>query len=137
MSEIEPAIGRRDWLRGCVKVFLALSVGLPFGPRKSGPRGTELENWLRRRDLSFLGNRAALGRLGAAYIAANPSERDPQRLSRLLSGDEKSGPFELRLLGSIARDWDRHDLAVVEGWVLARSEARICAAVHLMNGAPT
>jgi len=35
---------------------------------------------------------------------------------------------------SIGRDWRTHDLALLDGWVLARTEARVCALLHLIQG---
>jgi hypothetical protein len=40
----------------------------------------------------------------------------------------------LSLTIGVARDWAEHNVTVVEGWVLSRTEARICAVLHLMGG---
>ena len=82
-----------------------------------------------------LGEPAALGRLGVIYLASHPAERDAGRLSRLILRDS-AAPVEAALIESIASDWSRHDVTLVDGWVLSRTEARICAAVHLMGGTP-
>jgi len=77
-----------------------------------------------------LGGRAALARQGATYLAAHPLERDPGLLLRLLVTDG-AVPLPAALLAAIARDWRQHDVVVLDGWLLARSEARICALAYL------
>lgn len=94
-----------------------------------------LEVWLRHFSAGYAGDGAALSRLGAIYLASNPQERNRERLSRLLSMDGTSSVAS-RLIEHIARDWSEHDVTMVDGWLLARTEARICAALHLMDGAP-
>jgi len=94
-----------------------------------------LEVWLRHFSADYAGDSAALSRLGAIYLVSNPQERSRERLSRLLpmAGTSSVGS---RLIEHIARDWSEHDVTTVDGWLLARAEARICAALHLMDGAP-
>jgi hypothetical protein len=41
--------------------------------------------------------------------------------------------MESVLIERIAQNWSMHDVTQVEGWVLSRTEARICAAVHLLG----
>jgi hypothetical protein len=128
------ALERRHWLRAFVALFGVLSFGPPFGVRESWSEEAHLEKWLRLFSVDFLGDGAALSHLGAIYLASNPGERNRKRLSRLLSGDG-TNPVGLSLIENVARDWLEHDVAVVEGWVLARTEARICAVLHIMDGA--
>ncbi len=40
-----------------------------------------------------------------------------------------------QLRSGIARDWSAHRVVVVDGWLLARTEARLCALLHLEAGA--
>ena len=123
--------GRRDWLRGLAG-FCGMLLLSPSRAWSSGSP-TRLECWLQ---LNSVGDRRALKRLGAAYLAAHPEERDRSRLSRLLAG-EGSTQIRLRLIENIAQDWAKHNICIVEGWVLARSESRLCAALHLMDGPRT
>jgi hypothetical protein len=67
------------------------------------------------------------------YLVAHPEERSRQLLSHLLI-DSGDGAIQSRLLRTIARDWSDHQVAVVDGWLLARSEARLCAFLHLEEG---
>lgn len=125
----EPApgkLGRRDWLRGFAIFFGALL----FSPMRLRESPTSLEFWLQNHSV---GENRALKRLGAAYLVAHPEERDRSLLSQLLTGDQ-TRHVRLRLIENIARDWAEHNICIVEGWVLARSESRLCAALHLMDG---
>jgi hypothetical protein len=67
--------------------------------------------------------------VGRIYIDANPHEADPGQLLRLIGGD--ADPSLLALVRHIDRDWQSQDVAVIGGWVFARTEARICALAHL------
>ena len=76
--------------------------------------------------------RAELARHGALYLADHPWESDRTRLVGLLGGAAPAPGFQ-GLVDAITRDWRNHDIAVVDGWVLARTEARICALTWLMG----
>ena len=123
---------RRDSLRGFAAFLGTLSFGF-ISARGAIIRETTLEAWLRRSHPEFLENRVGLRRLGATYLASHPSENDLSRLSQLLL-ERGGGRVRSRLLAKIARDWATHDVTLLEGWVLARTEARLCAAMHLMDG---
>jgi hypothetical protein len=128
------ALSRRALLRAFVGLCGALSLAPAIAVSEPRCGEVELENWLRHFGADFLGDGAALRRIGAAYLASHPTERNRKRLVRLLSRDEGT-PVRLNLVGSIASDWFEHDIVVVQGWVLARTEARICGVLHLMDGA--
>jgi hypothetical protein len=82
-----------------------------------------------------LRHQAAAGEIGRAYLRAHPSEADPERLVAGITGDWEQGPAELDRLGRDAlrlrlREQIRTDFAqsrtvLVDGWVLAASEARL------------
>jgi hypothetical protein len=82
---------------------------------------------------SFFSDVTALRRLGAMYLVAHPEERSRQLLSRLLI-DSGDGAIQLRLLRALAKDWSNHHIAVLDGWLLARTEAWLCAFLHLEEG---
>ncbi len=117
--------------RSCLRVLIGLLGVLSLGPGRDSLPTAKLDSWLKRIDPARLGDRVALSRLGAIYLASHPEEQGSERLSRLLLRDS-ADPVEIGLIESIARDWLKHDVTQVEGWVLSRTEARICAAVHLM-----
>jgi hypothetical protein len=122
--------------RSCVRLFISLLGVLSLGPASGASEGSlaaaQLETWLQRIGPDRLGDAAALSRLGAIYLAAHPAEQQPEHLSRLILGDS-AAPVESVLIERIAQDWSQHDVTQVEGWVLSRTEARICAAVHLLG----
>ncbi len=69
-------------------------------------------------------------RLGATYLRGHAEERDRAILARHLVG-EGAEPIELKLIEAISRDWQAHDVVQAEGWILARTEARLCAFLRL------
>jgi hypothetical protein len=134
------AVGRRDFLRALAAVCAGFSVSslcdsslCDFGGARSNSAG--LDEWLRSHGATYFSDVAALRRLGATYLLAHPEEQSRTLLSRLLI-DTGSDPIPSRLRRAIARDWSRHRLAIVDGWLMARSEARLCAFLHLQEGAP-
>lgn len=127
------AVSRRECLGAGAGLVWALSGRPSFALFKQREKPTELEKWLLHDGVVLLGDIAALRRLGAVYLSLHPQERDRERLSQLLLRSAK--PAGLSLLEEIARDWFEHEVIVVQGWVLARTEARICAALHLISGA--
>jgi hypothetical protein len=129
-----PMVDRRSCVRLFVSLLGVLSLGRSLGSWEDSLPATDLESWLRHFG-SSLGDPTALSQLGASYLASHPEEQEPERLSRLILRDS-AVPVELVLIESIARDWVKHDVTQVEGWLLSRTEARICAIVHLMDGRP-
>jgi hypothetical protein len=111
----------------------ALSLERSSAVREQLLPAADLQSWLQQFGPDRLGDAAALSRLGASYLASHPDEREPRRLARLILRDS-AAPVGSALLGSICQDWSRHDVALVQGWVLSRTEARICAVLHLMGG---
>jgi hypothetical protein len=128
------AEGRRNLLCGFLGLLGVLSIDGTVGVKESCSAAGHLEKWLRHFGAHFLGDCAALGRLGEIYLTAQPKERNRKELLRLISG-VGVGSIRGSLIESIARDWSEHNVVVVDGWVLARTEARICALLHHMDGA--
>jgi hypothetical protein len=132
-AETAPAIDRRS----CVRLFISLLGVLSLNPSLSAPEdwlaAADLQSWLRNFGPSRLGDPEALSQLGAIYLALHPGERELERLSRLILRDS-AAPVKSVLIESIARDWSKHDVTQLAGWVLSRTEARICAVLHLTGG---
>jgi hypothetical protein len=128
------SVGRRDSILAlvglCAGVLAYASGGFGEICSDSGVLG----DWLRCHGASFFPDVAALRRLGAMYLVAHPEERSRQLLSRLVI-DGGDGAIPSRLLRALARDWSNHQVAVVDGWLLARTEARLCAVLYLEEGA--
>jgi hypothetical protein len=82
-----------------------------------------------------LRHQAAAGEIGRAYLRAHPSEADPERLVAEITGDWEQGPAELDRLGrdelrlrlreQIRTDFAEGRTVLVDGWMLAASEARL------------
>lgn len=73
---------------------------------------------------------AAARRVGALYLARTPEENDPLQLWHGLFG--AASPRETALCRSllawrITTDFRNAQVLTLHGWVLARSEARLCA----------
>jgi hypothetical protein len=130
-----PSVDRRGCVRFLAGLLGVLSLHRSLAVREDLPPAAQLQNWLQHFGPSRLGDPAVLSWLGASYLASHPVERDPGRLSQLILGGS-AAPVQSQLIAVISQDWSRHDVTVVEGWVLARTEARICAVVHLMDGRP-
>lgn len=72
--------------------------------------------------------------VGRAFLATHPAEADRARLLAALAGLEQiQTPTGLRqaFAGFRERDFQAGDIVIVDGWVLARCEARLCALVAL------
>ena len=126
--------GRRDLLFA----FLGVSAGVLAGV--SGVRADphwdsgDLGEWLHHGGADYFPDLTALRRLGAMYLMAHPEEGSCLLLSHLLiAGDV--GTIPSRLWRAVARDWSGNHVAVVDGWLLSRAEARLCAFLHLDEGA--
>lgn len=130
-----PSVDRRGCVRLLVGLLGALSLQRASAVRDGLGSTADLQTWLQQFGPDRLGDAAALSRLGAGYLASYPDEQEPRRLARLILRDS-TAPAKSALIGSICQDWSRHDVALVEGWVLSRTEARICAVLHLMGGTP-
>jgi hypothetical protein len=104
-----------------------------MGRGELGSNSGALGDWVRDSSGLFPDS-TALRRLGALYLAVHPAERSQGLLAQLLIGGDE-GTVPSRLFGAVARDWSVHNVVAVDGWVLARTEARLCAFLYLEKGA--
>jgi hypothetical protein len=128
------AVGRRDLILALIGLGAGVLTCASGG--RSGVRSDSgaLGQWLRDYGAGFFADLAAIRRLGAIYLVARPEERSRALLSHLLiAGDD--GTIPSRLLSAVARDWSSNHVVVVDGWLLARTEARLCALLHLEENA--
>ena len=132
-DELVSGLDRRRVMQALAGVFGVMSLVPAFASRAPESAAGALEYWLRHGGAAALGDTAVLGRFGKLSLAVHSAEGDLERLSRLLAGDGE-GIIGIRLLEGIARDWREHEVVVVAGWVFARTEARICAVLHLIGG---
>ena len=133
-AQTPAAVGRRNFIRTLLGLCAGTLAGSPGGRAAASPGSGALGDWLRERGPGVFPDLAALRRLGALYLAAHPEEHSRAALSHLLL-DADPGTIPSRLLRTLERDWSSHQVTVVDGWLLARTEARLCAALHLEAGA--
>lgn len=109
--------GRRDFVLGALGLALgAVAARLP-GRASAGRALSRLPR-----------DRRAARALGRAYLAEHPEEAG--RLRALLARNATPlGAGELR--ARIRRDFEEVRLVRVRGWLLSRTEARLCALVAL------
>ena len=82
--------------------------------------------------------------IGEAYLATTEAEGDLSALiDRLppifdaqgaMRGDVSAGEVHRQFGDRVEADFRNRDVAMLDGWVLARTEARLCALVVLRNG---
>ncbi len=136
----EPSLGRRRFL---VLAGFALAA-LGFGKLRAAaatPPATDAAQALARRIAALPGRRASARAVGRAYLERQPEEAHVERLVASLIGDATShearclidDPDALRraVRARCRRDFADGELVAIGGWLLARSEARICALAHL------
>lgn len=96
--------------------------------------------------LATLGDSAAAGRIGAAYLAAHPEEASPDLLVQQLTGSLGIGSDALpatqsallrALVNQVEQEYCTAPLVRADGWLLAPSEARLYALAALVNGPDT
>jgi hypothetical protein len=124
------AVGRRDFILGLIGVCSGVSAYVLGGRGEALSNADALGDWLRYGGTGFFTDLRALKRLGALYLVEHPEEFSRVRLSNLLIANF-GGTIPARLSSAVARDWSSNHVAVVDGWLLARTEARLCALLHL------
>jgi hypothetical protein len=128
------AVGRRDLIFSLIGLCTGVLGCASGGQGEVRSNSEALGDWVRDCGAGFFSDLTALSQLGAIYLVAHPVERSRALLSHLLiAGDDGSIPS--RLLRAVARDWSSNYVVVVDGWLLARTEARLCAFLHLEEGA--
>jgi hypothetical protein len=124
-----PSLPRR-WFLGMAALFAVFGRNAGHVFAASAPRPVEIGPDLIRL-LPGIGDAAVVGR---EYLAAHPAEADGAdllRYFRSLAGD----PAALRaVIGArLRQDFADGETVRVRGWVLARTEARLCALCALLD----
>jgi hypothetical protein len=73
--------------------------------------------------------------LGHRYLQSFPQERKRAFLKRTITGDKQvqdAGQLRTLLAQKREDDFRNGNIAIVDGWVLSRTEARACALVALL-----
>ena len=93
-------------------------------------------SWLRRTVIELLlSDLPGAGEIGRRYLASAPEENDPALLAARLFPDHRDvpyAPFDVatmrrQLQGQCRREFATSDTVILDGWIVARSEARLCA----------
>jgi hypothetical protein len=84
--------------------------------------------------LSCIGDQATAAHIGRIYLGERPGDawlRSPSVVS-LVKAALKGDAIPARCLGqAVQQDFDLGNTVVIGGWVLSRTEARICAVLAL------
>ncbi len=122
-------------------VLAALSVWLLPGARRAGARASLSADW-RERWARALPSRRSARIVGREYLRSRPYEADAALLVRLLEESlgaprpqPDSGSAEIlrrALRRSIEADYLAGRTLQLRGWVLARTEARLCALTRFL-----
>jgi hypothetical protein len=114
----------------------ALAASLPF-VRRSGAAGSVPAAAAEPALLGVFGDRGTIRRIGALYRRTHPFEDDANVLYAAIVGDQAagSGPQQIRatLDRRIRDEFDRGRTVQVDGWILARTEARQCALYDILS----
>lgn len=122
MSELR--LHRRDVLLALGALALGGSLGPRGGATPVGPSGLDLAARLRDPD--------AARALGFRYLEQRPDERDLSFLHAATLAGAGEGRRSVESLRARFRDdFRRGDTVLIDGWVLARTECRLCALVAL------
>lgn len=73
----------------------------------------------------------AIHKIGENYKKKHPTEAKKNVLIRLLSTNKKQDTLVLEEM--IAKDFTTRNIVIIDGWVLAQTEARQCALYTLTN----
>jgi hypothetical protein len=133
-------VGRRRFLGGALGVLAAITAPVAWVSRAfgatTGVAATPAEKVAR-----FFTDDAGAARIGAAYVAAVPQEGEPDFLVTALTPAGETPdtwwagvtvPELRRIVRAAAHtDFEAGTVADVEGWQLARTEARLAALFSL------
>jgi hypothetical protein len=110
----------------------ALSLSARPRPAAAAPAAATV-----RRLAAFMRPQPSAAAIGRAYLAHFPEEAEPSALTRRIVGDVASSEAALmrlddrslwnRLAARRRADFAEGRLATVDGWLLSRTEARLCA----------
>jgi hypothetical protein len=122
---------RRWFLAGLSALVLTVARPNRWQLGESPDAGSPLFQHFFRRDLH------AAVHVGRTYLKSAPSERSEERLWEMVLdtplGDAPDNIQDItaRVRVRRARDFREGDLVAIDGWLLARTEARLCALAAL------
>lgn len=136
---MDTGFNRRALLRwlSALPVCVLANLGAPAMADSPDSRRSALA----RRLLDVFSDPESAYGVGVAYFAVRPSERDLSALLQRLLGssnldealvDHDAGRWALKLAARSKRDFEQLRVVQVDGWVLSRTEARLCALAVLV-----
>lgn len=132
-KEHKPArsVNRRTFVSAATFAALMAFLPAPLRPRPAVAARTPI-GWL-------WSNRSSARLVGARYLAQAPEDRELAWLLVRLLGDPDTictrAPEALRcdLARKRESEFARGDTVILDGWILSRTEARLCALVALLD----
>ncbi len=122
-------IARRRVLRQLATTIGAAAISSSAYPSRNPTCGISDTNLAVTIDALIL-DQASAAIIGEAYLAQHNEERSADLLSRKIreSLGAKTGEIDQQaLLNQIRVDFERTDIINLHGWLLSRTEARLCA----------
>ena len=120
--------------------FILLSLTGVVGASLPGCQSSPVAR-ARPRELASICDEKTLEEIGRAYLDAG-GEKDIDRLAGLIMRDTSGRPADIvlnlenpdtKLAEHIADDFRPGNIAVVKGWVLSQTEARLCGLLTLSS----
>lgn len=124
-------IGRRSVLATATMVLLAGAMPALVRPARSAIRDSC------DAVATLWSDTGSACRVGRSYLAQVPEDADRDRLVAILFGEKgaharmPAEALRARFARARQRDFEAGDTVIVDGWVLARTEARLCALTAL------
>ena len=120
---------------------MALAAGGVFGVGASWWQHASMQNRLVLRLAGWVAASEDVTTIGRAYLAGQPEEAHRDTLTRLLARDLSLFPYGVsddelrqRSRAKISGDFADADTLTVQGWILSRTELRLCALASLLRG---
>jgi hypothetical protein len=125
------SVGGPSWTRRLIVAGLAAAPEIALAAPTSGGSRTagQAHQPLARALRTILGDPDAARALGRAYLGREPGAvHGVMELARDLMAAAARGPEAVRRRVAMRRecDWRAGNVVVVDGWVLARTEAELC-----------
>jgi hypothetical protein len=128
---------RRDVLKG-LSASLGLAGALVCSAAEvtaSGVGLVEIRRHIRRALTGIFNEELTPRTIGHGYLSLYPEEADIDWLWTTLAGSSapsRADELTVRLAQLRQRDFECGEIAIVDGWILARTEARTCALLTLV-----
>ncbi len=120
---------------------MGLAAGGIFGVGGSWWHHASMENRLVLRLAGWVATSEDVATIGQAYLAGQPEEAHRDTLTRLLARDlslfaygVSDDELRQRSRARIASDFSDANTLAVQGWILSRTELRLCALAALLRG---